>query len=83
MRACWRAFAHGSRRVESVAFYRDERLLHLAVVDAKTATVSYEDRDVSPGEHAYWVRVIQDRESANGRPINGVAYSSPVWVTTR
>jgi Protein of unknown function (DUF3604) len=73
----------GSRRVESVAFYRDERLLHLAVVDATTAAVSYEDRDASPGEHAYWVRVIQDRESANGRPINGVAYSSPVWVTTR
>jgi hypothetical protein len=72
----------GSRRVESVAFYRDERLLHLAVVDAKSATVSYADRDAPPGEHAYWVRVIQDRESANGRPINVVAYSSPVWVTT-
>ena len=71
----------GSRRVESVAFYRDERLLHVAVVDADAATVGYEDRDAPPGEHAYWVRVVQVRESANGRPINGVAYSSPVWVT--
>jgi len=71
----------GSRRVETVAFYRDNELLHVAVVDAQEGEVSYEDRDAPPGEHAYWVRVLQDREASGRRPHQGVAYSSPVWLT--
>jgi hypothetical protein len=72
----------GSRRVETVAFYRDDRLLHVAVVDSPSATVTYDDRDAPPGEHAYWVRVVQDREASGRRPHQGVAYSSPVWLTS-
>ena len=71
----------GTRAVETVAFYRDERLLHVEPVGVPSATVEYVDRDAPPGEHAYWVRVVQERERNGVRPLQGVAYSSPVWVT--
>jgi hypothetical protein len=71
----------GTRTVETVAFYRDDRLLHVETVAAQEATVTYVDQEAPRGEHAYWVRVVQDRERSGVRPGQGVAYSSPVWVT--
>ena len=73
--------AAGTRTIETVAFYRDERLLHVETVGAPAATVRYVDGDAPPGEHAYWVRVVQERERNGARPHQGVAYSSPVWLT--
>lgn len=75
------AHVAGSPRVGTVAFYRDDTLLHVAVVEAQEAEVTYEKHAALCDEHAYWVRIIQDREANGRRPHQGVAYSSPVWIT--
>jgi hypothetical protein len=80
-----RAAVHGTRPIETVEFYRDDRLLHVASVarDASPdAVVEYVDRDepARTGEHAYWVRVTQGPERNGIRPHRGVAYASPIWI---
>ncbi|MBI3971612.1 MAG: hypothetical protein HY332_10025 [Chloroflexi bacterium] len=78
-----RVQATGTAALQTIEFYRDDRLLHLEPVDALEATVDCVDGDVSPGEHRYWVRVVQGAEKNGRRPHRGVAYSSPVWVEVR
>jgi hypothetical protein len=39
------------------------------------------DEAAPPGEHLYWVRVVQAPEFNGRRPAQGVAYTSPVWLT--
>ncbi|MGH2367084.1 MAG: hypothetical protein ACRDI2_02710, partial [Chloroflexota bacterium] len=73
--------AAGTRALEAVAFYRDDRLLHVEPTDSPEATAAYTDHSAPPGEHAYWVRVTQGPERNGRRPPYGVAYSSPVWLT--
>ena len=35
------------------------------------------------GVYAYWVRVTQQPEPNATRSHQGIAYSSPIWLTTR
>jgi hypothetical protein len=77
-----RVEATGTSRLETVEFYRNDRLLHVETVgNTPRATVEYVDNTAPAGEHAYWVRVIQGPERNGRRPHRGVAYSSPVWAT--
>ena len=71
----------GTRSLETVEFYRDDRLLHVETVGKLTAKLEHVDGAAPPGEHVYWVRVIQGPEREGMRPLRGVAYSSPVWLT--
>ena len=71
----------GTRPLERVEFYRNEQLLHVEQVGAAQATVEYMDEDAQPGEHIYWVKVVQPAEREGSRPNYGVAYSSPIWAT--
>lgn len=73
--------ATGTRPVLEVAIYRGERLLHVVEPGVNDVTLTYVDEVAPPGEHPYWLRVTQERET--GRIVQGTAYSSPVWVTVR
>ena len=71
----------GTRSLETVEFYRDDRLLHVETVGALKARLEHVDSAAPPGEHLYWVRATQGPEREGMRPLRGVAYSSPVWLT--
>ena len=71
----------GTRSLETVEFYRDDRLLHVETVGALKARLEHVDGTAPPGEHLYWVRATQGPEREGMRPHRGVAYSSPVWLT--
>ena len=71
----------GTRSLEKVEFYRDDRLIHVDTLGDLKARVEYVDNSALTGEHLYWVRVTQGPEREGMRPLKGVAYSSPIWLT--
>ena len=75
--------ASGTRSLETVEFYRDDRLLHVETVSASQVQLEYAAEPAPAGEHAYWVRVTQQPEQHGPRSHQGIAYSSPIWLTTR
>ena len=75
--------ASGTRPLETVEFYRDDRLLHVETVSEPQVQLEYAPAPAPAGDHAYWVRVTQQPERNGTRPGQGIAYSSPLWLTTR
>lgn len=75
--------ASGTRPLETVEFYRDDRLLHVETVSEPRVQFEYTATPAPAGEHAYWVRVTQHPEQHGTRTHPGIAYSSPLWLTTR
>ena len=76
--------ASGTRPLETVEFYRDDRLLHVETVSEPQVQLEYTAAPPPAGEHTYWVRVTQQPEQHGTRkPRSGIAYSSPLWLTTR
>ena len=75
--------ASGTRPLEKVEFYRDDRLLHVETVSEPRVQLEYAAEPAPADEHAYWVRVTQQPEPNATRSHQGIAYSSPVWLTTR
>ncbi len=75
--------ASGTRPLETVEFYRDDRLLHVETVSEPQVQLEYTPAPAPAGEHTYWVRVTQRPERNGTRPGRGIAYSSPIWLTTR
>ena len=78
-----RLAASGTRPLETVEFYRDDRLLHVETVSEPRVQLEYLTEPTPAGEHAYWVRVTQQPEQPGPRSHQGIAYSSPIWLTTR
>ena len=75
--------ASGTRPLETVEFYRDDRLLHVETVSEPRVQLEYTAEPAPAGEHAYWVRVTQQPQQHGPRLQRGIAYSSPIWLTTR
>ena len=75
--------ASGTRPLETVEFYRDDRLLHVETVSEPQVQLEYTAAPPPAGEHTYWVRVTQQPEQHGTRTHPGTAYSSPLWLTTR
>ena len=76
------AMASGTTRIESVEFRRNDAVIHVETVGSEEVTIDYVDENPGPGEHIYWLKVTQFGELEGTRPDWGVAYTSPVWVTT-
>ena len=76
------AMASGTTRIESVEFRRNDDVIHVETVGSEEVTIDYVDENPGPGEHIYWLKVTQFGELEGTRPDWGVAYTSPVWVTT-
>ena len=76
------AMASGTPRIESVEFRRNDDVIHVETVSEEEVSIEYIDENPGPGEHIYWVKVTQFGELEGTRPDWGVAYTSPVWVTT-
>ncbi len=75
--------ASGTRPLETVEFYRDDRLLHVESVSEPRVQLEYLAEPAPAGDHAYWVRVTQQPEQHSPRSHQGIAYSSPLWLMTR
>lgn len=75
--------ASGTRPLETVEFYRDDRLLHVESVSEPRVQLEYLAEPAPAGDHAYWVRVTQQPEQHGPRSHQGIAYSSPLWLMTR
>jgi hypothetical protein len=71
----------GTRALETVELFRDEALIARWTPGEAHASLEHTDAAAPPGEHAYWVRTTQGQEKVGRRPVRGLAYSSPVWVT--
>ncbi len=65
----------GTARIEQIDIIRDQTFVHNRQNLGQEVSLSFVDTDVSPGEHYYYVRVIQKNKE--------MAWSSPIWVTTR
>ncbi len=78
-----RLAASGTRPLETVEFYRDDRLLYVETVAASQVRLEYTAEPPPPGVYAYWVRVTQQPDRNDARKQPGIAYSSPLWLTPR
>jgi hypothetical protein len=63
------AHVHGTQAIDSVTFYRDGRILHVAQIaeGARAGTVAFTDTAAPRGLHDYWVRVVQKSERGGVR----------------
>ena len=65
----------GTTPLRQVDLIKNQHFLHNRQKLPQDSTFTFVDKDKEPGEDYYYVRVVQ--EDGN------VAWSSPIWVTTR
>jgi hypothetical protein len=65
----------GTTPIRQIDVIRDQTFLHTRQNQPLETSFEFVDNDVTPGEHYYYVRVIQND--------GNIAWSSPVWVTKR
>lgn len=65
----------GTTPLRQVDLIKNQQFLHTRQKLSQDSTFTFADKDKQPGEDYYYVRVVQ--EDGN------VAWSSPIWVTTR
>ena len=65
----------GTAEIRQIDIIKDQTFLHNRQKLPREVAFTFVDNDPSPGEHFYYVRVIQN----DGQ----IAWSSPIWVTTR
>ena len=63
----------GTGEIEQIDIIKDNGFVYTAKPGVQELSFSYTDRSVEPGEHYYYVRVIQ----ADGN----MAWASPIWIT--
>ena len=63
----------GTARIEQIDIIRDQTFLYNRQNLDQEVDLTFVDSDVEPGEHYYYVRVIQKNRE--------IAWSSPIWVT--
>ncbi len=63
----------GTARIEQIDIIRDQTFLYNRQNLDQEVELTFVDSDVTPGEHYYYVRVIQKNRE--------IAWSSPIWVT--
>ena len=63
----------GTARIEQIDIVRDQTFLYNRQNLDQEVSLTFVDSDVEPGEHYYYVRVIQKNRE--------IAWSSPIWVT--
>ena len=63
----------GTARIEQIDIIRDQTFLYNRQNLEQEVNLTFVDSDVEPGEHYYYVRVIQKNRE--------IAWSSPIWVT--
>ena len=62
----------GTGTIAQIDIIKDNKIVYTAHPDVEELSMTYEDRDVEPGEHYYYVRVIQAD--------NNLAWASPIWI---
>ena len=62
----------GTGSIEEVAIIKDNEIVYQVSPHVSELSMTYTDRDVEPGEHYYYVRVIQEDEN--------MAWASPIWI---
>jgi Protein of unknown function (DUF3604) len=65
----------GTTPIRQVDIIKDQTFLHNRQNQPQELSFEFMDNDVTPGEHYYYVRVIQND--------GNMAWSSPIWVTRR
>ncbi len=65
----------GTTRLRQIDIVKNQEFLHNRQNLPQKTSFTFVDNDKQPGEDFYYVRVVQDD--------NNVAWSSPIWVTTR
>ena len=65
----------GTTHLRQIDIIKNQEFLHNRQNLAQETSFDFTDNDKQPGEDFYYVRVVQDD--------NNVAWSSPIWVTTR
>jgi len=63
----------GTSKIAQIDVIKDNEIVYTATPDLRELSFTYTDREVTPGEHYYYVRVIQDDEN--------MAWASPIWIT--
>lgn len=70
--------AEATTEIERVELIRDGQVVFSETGCGRQAELTYTDRGVSPGEHYYYVRLVQEEEPTDY--YKGIAVTSPVWV---
>ena len=65
----------GTTHLRQIDIVKNQEFLHNRQNLPQKTSFTFVDNDKQPGEDFYYVRVVQDD--------NNVAWSSPIWVTTR
>lgn len=65
----------GTTPLRQVDLIKNQQFLHNRQKLPQESTFTFVDKDKQPGEDYYYVRVVQEDDN--------VAWSSPIWVTTR
>ena len=65
----------GTDRIKEIAIIKDNEVVYTGHPGVQELSMTYTDRDVEPGEHYYYVRVIQDNDH--------MAWASPMWIDYR
>lgn len=63
----------GTSKIAQIDVIKDNEIVYTGNPDVRELSFTYTDREVTPGEHYYYVRVIQDDEN--------MAWASPIWIT--
>lgn len=63
----------GTSVITQVDIIKDNAFVYTARPDLREVSFSFKDTSITPGEHYYYVRVIQDD--------NNMAWASPIWIT--
>ena len=62
----------GTGKIKQIDVIKDNTFVYTAHPGVQEMSFTYTDREVAPGEHYYYVRVIQED--------NNMAWASPIWV---
>jgi len=63
----------GTSKIAQIDVIKDNEIVYTGNPDVQELSFTYTDREVTPGEHYYYVRVIQDDKN--------MAWASPIWIT--
>ena len=63
----------GTGAIKQIDLIKDRRFIYTTRPGTKEFSTDFTDRDFGPGEHFYYMRVLQE----DGQ----LAWSSPIWIT--
>lgn len=70
--------AEATTEIERIELIRDGEMIFSRTDCGRQASVTYTDRDVQPGDHYYYVKLIQQEEPTDN--YKGMAVTSAIWV---